>query len=98
MAAETIILRFLLAAALGALIGLERQVTHGEESPAFAGMRTFALYAIWGAGATLVGEQIGQAAFAVVAAGFVGLLLVEYWVVASGGDSGTTTEAASFAA
>ena len=96
--AETIILRFLLAAALGALIGLERQVAHGEESPAFAGMRTFALYAIWGVGAALMGEQIGQAAFAVVAAGFVGLLVAEYWIIASRGDRGTTTEAASVAA
>ena len=98
MDAPEIILRFLLAAALGALIGLERQVTHGEESTTFAGMRTFALYAIWGAGATLMGEEIGQAAFAVVAAGFVALLVTEYWFVARTGDRGTTTEAASFAA
>lgn len=98
MDAPEIILRFLLAAALGALIGLERQVAHGEESPTFAGMRTFALYALWGAGGALMGQEIGQAAFAVVAAGFVALLVTEYWFIAGTGDRGTTTEAASFAA
>ena len=93
-----VILRFLLAAALGGLIGLERQVGRVESRADFAGLRTFALYAIWGAGAALIGREIGQAAFAVVAAGFVALLVVEYWFIASGGDRGTTTEAASFAA
>lgn len=94
----TVILRFLLAAALGALIGLERQVARGSESMAFSGMRTFALYAVWGAGAAFMGAEIGQAAFAVAAAGFVALLVVEYYSKARGGGTGTTTEAASFAA
>ncbi|HSM02021.1 MAG TPA: MgtC/SapB family protein [Acidimicrobiia bacterium] len=98
MDAPEIILRFLLAAALGALIGLERQVGRVDSDTDFAGLRTFALYAIWGAGATLLGQEVGQAAFAVVAAGFVGLLVIEYWFLASNGNRGTTTEAASFAA
>lgn len=94
----TIILRFLLAAALGALIGLERQVAYGTESKSFSGLRTFALYATWGTGAALLGAEIGQAAFGVAAAGFVGLLVVEYYTLTTRGDTGTTTEAASFAA
>jgi uncharacterized membrane protein (DUF4010 family) len=98
MDASEVILRFLLAAALGALIGLERQVAQGEDSKAFAGMRTFALYSAWGAGAGFLGDEIGAAAFAVAAAGFVSLLVTEYFFIARGGDRGTTTEAAAFAA
>lgn len=89
---------FLLAGALGALIGLERQVGH-EEPAEYAGLRTFALYAVWGAGAGLLSDLFGTAAFAVAAAGFVGLVLVEYWMANRRGElTGTTTEAASFAA
>lgn len=93
-----IILRLLLALALGALIGLERQVGRGADSHAYSGLRTFALYGLWGAAAALFGREFGAAAFAVTAAAFSGLLLVEYWIVGTKGDTGTTTEAASFAA
>lgn len=93
-----VILRLLLALALGALIGLERQIGRGPDSHAFAGLRTFSLYGLWGAAAALFGREFGAAAFAVTAAAFAGLLLVEYWIVGHAGDTGTTTEAASFAA
>lgn len=98
MDGTTVIVRFLLAAALGGLIGLERQVTYGGETRAFSGMRTFALYSVWGTGAALMGQEYGSAAFAVVTGGFVALLIAEYYWLARNGDTGTTTEAASFAA
>ncbi|MBI5157990.1 MAG: DUF4010 domain-containing protein [Acidimicrobiia bacterium] len=93
-----LILRFALALALGALIGLERQIGHGDESRAAAGLRTFALYALWGAGAGFMGSEYGAGGFTVAAAAFGGLLVVEYWMVGRRGDTGTTTEAAAFAA
>ncbi|HEX5630504.1 MAG TPA: DUF4010 domain-containing protein [Acidimicrobiia bacterium] len=92
-----LIIRLGLALALGALIGLERQVGRDPEDHGLAGMRTFALYGLWGAAAAFVGDEFGVAAFAVAAAAFGGLLLIEYWALARGGDLGTTTEAAAFA-
>jgi len=47
---------FLTAAGLGAVVGLERQVTKDDTT---AGARTFALYAVWGAGAGYFGERFG---------------------------------------
>jgi uncharacterized membrane protein (DUF4010 family) len=93
-----LILRFGLALALGAFIGLERQVGRDVEEHGKAGMRTFALYALWGAGAGYLGSEFGVAAFAVAAAAYGGLLVTEYWLIARRGDIGTTTEAAGFAA
>lgn len=93
-----IIVAFLIAGALGALIGLERQVGHDEPAE-YAGLRTFALYGAWGAGAGFFGDRFGTSAFVVAAAGFSGLILAEYWAATRDGEeTGTTTEAASFAA
>jgi uncharacterized membrane protein (DUF4010 family) len=98
MDAAEIMTAFGIAAVLGALIGLERQVRRGTDEGPYAGLRTFALYALWGAGAGFLGEQYGAGAFAVAAAGFAGLVLVEYWTGSvRRGDPGTTTEAAAFA-
>lgn len=97
MDAADLILRFGLAIALGALIGLERQIGHGEEDD-LAGLRTFALYSLWGATAGWLGEEYGAAGFAVPAGAFGALLVTEYWLQGRKGDTGTTTEAAAFAA
>jgi len=93
-----LILRFGLALVLGALIGLERQVGHGDESHHAAGLRTFALFAVWGAGAGYLGSEYGAGGFTAAAAAFGGLVVLEYWMVGRRGDTGTTTEAAAFAA
>lgn len=93
-----LILRFGLALALGALIGLERQIGQGPDHHGMAGMRTFALYSLWGAGAGYLEDEFGAGAFAVAAGAYGALLVTEYWMVSRGGDIGTTTEAAAFAA
>ncbi len=93
-----LMIRLGLALALGALIGLERQVGRDPEDRRLAGMRTFALYGLWGSAAAYVGDEFGVAGFAAAAAAFGGLLLLDYWALARGGDVGTTTEAAAFAA
>lgn len=93
-----ILLRFLLAAALGALIGLERQVGRDEREKPYAGLRTFSLYGLWGASAGFLGGEFGAVAFATAAAGFAALVVTEYILGSRDGDTGTTTEAAAFAA
>ncbi|HHC09071.1 MAG TPA: DUF4010 domain-containing protein [Actinobacteria bacterium] len=86
---------FLVAAGSGAVVGLERQVAGAHRSTVL-GVRTFTLYAVWGAGSGLVGDRYGPAAFAAMAVAFAGLLVGSY-VVSSRvqGDWGTTTEAAA---
>lgn len=91
-----IVTAFVVAAGLGALVGLERQLGR-EEDATYAGARTFAFYAAWGAAAGYVGDEYGDAAFVVATAGFIALVVVGY-VMASRRttDWGTTTEAAAF--
>lgn len=98
MTTGEIIAHFLLAAALGGLIGMERQVGRADRSHDFAGLRTFALYSVWGAGAAYLGDRFTAVAFAAAAAAFGGLIVVEYWLAGRRGETGTTTEAAAFAA
>lgn len=93
-----VILNAVIAAALGGLIGLERQLSRRQVDTPFSGMRTFALYALWGLGAGLLGDRFGPAAFAVAAGAFGALLALEYWHVGQRGETGTTTGAASFVA
>jgi uncharacterized membrane protein (DUF4010 family) len=98
----SLIQAFAAAAALGAIIGLERQASTREEPEehldSYAGMRTFALYAVWGAAAGWLGDRFGTSAFLVAAGAFGALLVVNYWGVSTRTkDWGTTTEAAKFA-
>lgn len=91
---------FAVATALGAIVGLERQVaSEGDpETDSLAGVRTFALYALWGAGAGWLGDHYGAAGFVVAAAAFGGLLVANYVGVSlRTADWGTTTEAAKLA-
>ncbi len=96
-----IVSAFIAAAGLGAIIGLERQVSSRGEDPAeidtYAGVRTFALYGVWGAGAGFFGDRFGSTAFLVAALAFGGLLIASYLSAALRlGDWGTTTESAAF--
>jgi uncharacterized membrane protein (DUF4010 family) len=84
-------LRFAVAIALGALIGLERERTKGQEGG--AGVRTFALIALTGAIAGYLDQNLGLAwvslsIFFAVAALITGM----YVITASRGDVGITTE------
>ena len=97
MESGQVITAFVVAAALGAVVGFERQLAPGWDDLS-AGPRSFALYGIWGAAAGMIGQLYGGAAFASLAVGFVGLLLAGYVLGARrSGDWGTTTEAAGFA-
>jgi uncharacterized membrane protein (DUF4010 family) len=82
-------LQFLTSLAVGLLLGLERQ----RNPSAKAGLRTFALVALFGTVNGLLAEKVGSPWILAV-----GLLLVGAMIIASyaeqndpGGDSGTTT-------
>ncbi|MBI4503154.1 MAG: MgtC/SapB family protein [Gemmatimonadetes bacterium] len=91
-------LRVLVAALLGGFIGVERERSHGEQQEhAFAGARTFPLFAILGATLTLVSGEVGAA----VIAGFLGLaalVVASYVITTTRTHPGATTETAAFAA
>jgi len=85
--------RFAVALGLGLVLGLERERSQRPESESFAGARTFALIALFGATAFDLQLRLGLAwvmplAFAAVAT----LAVVSYYVTSLAGDVGATTE------
>lgn len=87
---------FLVAAGLGAVIGLERQTAHDGDPDEYAGARTFALYAILGALGGFAAEEYGPVAWLFWAVAALALIIVSYvFTFRATGDWGTTTEAAS---
>ncbi len=92
---DIVLLRLVVAAALGGLIGIERERAEGTGSPQFAGVRTFPLFSVLGAVLALASGQIGPA----VIAGFVAVaaLVVVSYLRSSRSDIGTTTETAALA-
>lgn len=83
----------LVAAGLGAAVGLERQIGRSDIA---VGARTFALFAIWGAAAGYAGDRYGGAAFVAMTLVFGALVVAWYLVEAQRTkDVGTTTEAAA---
>lgn len=95
----TILMAFVVAAGLGAVIGIERQIGRHDIEDVSAGVRTFALYSLWGAATAYFAQLYGPAAFAVGTVAFAALIVSSYIIVARGtGDWGTTTELASLGA
>lgn len=91
------LLRLLVAALLGGLVGVERERSDKERGiHHFAGVRTFPMFALLGAGLVLAAGTVG----AVAAAGFLGvaaLVIVTYHRTSRDGDVGATTEVAALA-
>jgi uncharacterized membrane protein (DUF4010 family) len=93
-AAEAL-LAFLVAGALGFVVGLERQFSPHPQT-GYAGGRTFALYGMWGAAAGYLGDSFGGGGIVAALLALTALLLASY--LGSGtrsGSWGTTTEAAA---
>jgi len=87
---------FLVAAGLGAVIGLERQTAHEGDPDDYAGARTFALYAVLGALGGFAAGEYGPTAWLFWAFAALVLVIGSYvFAFRSTGDWGTTTEAAS---
>jgi uncharacterized membrane protein (DUF4010 family) len=90
-----LIASFLAAAGCGAVVGFERQAGKHERSVIY-GVRTFALYGLWGAASVMFGDEFGSAAFVVSFATFGAMVVAAYVAdVRATGDRGTTTEIAS---
>ncbi len=94
---ETLILRLLVGAGLGFVVGLERQL-HVRVGEAYAGARTFALIGIWGVAAHALGEWVGPGGFVAALVVFGGIVVASYLTLTTKtGDVGTTTEMAALA-
>lgn len=98
---STLFYRFGIALFIGILVGLQREYSYDEENDpgekSFAGVRTFALLGMMGCTAALAAELL-QSPWA-----FIGILLpigaliaIAYFVSASHGAIGMTTETAAF--
>lgn len=97
MGRMSIFYRFGAALAIGLLVGLEREYTHGgPEGEVFAGARTFALLGLAGCGAALAADVLAAPwAFIGILLPLGALITVAYFIDASGGDVGMTTEVAA---
>lgn len=95
MQESQLILAFLVAGGLGAVVGLERQVGPGVGDVS-GGTRTFAIFGIWGALSGYAGSRFGAAALLGSLVAFAALILVAYLSIArQTGDWGITTESAA---
>ncbi|QAA76893.1 MAG: hypothetical protein BIP78_1127 [Candidatus Bipolaricaulis sibiricus] len=92
----TLFYRFGLALVIGGLVGLQREYAQGEGRGAFAGVRTFPLFALAGAGGALIAEALSQPWAFLVLLAVVGLLIVvSHGISAWRGEVGLTTEMAA---
>lgn len=95
----SVLLAFVVAAGLGAVIGLERQIHRHYAEDVSAGVRTYALFGLWGAATGFFADTYGTAAFVIGTAAFSALIISSYVMFALGTkDWGTTTEFASLGA
>lgn len=89
--------RFAVALVIGVLVGLQREYAYQEpDEELFAGVRTFALLGLIGAVAAMAAELLASPLVFIVFALIVGAFLsISYFVDASRGAVGLTTEAAA---
>ncbi|MCP5094110.1 MAG: MgtC/SapB family protein [Chloroflexi bacterium] len=97
MTQHTLFYRFGVALFIGILIGLQREYAHDQEDSSgvkmFAGVRTFSLLAIAGAVAAFISDLLETPwPFVAVLFAFGILIAVSYFITASKGQVGVTTE------
>jgi uncharacterized membrane protein (DUF4010 family) len=97
METTAVITRFGLAFIIGILVGLQREYSHQQaDRELFAGARTLALVALAGCAAALLADLTGVSWIFVVAFMAVsGLIAISYFVTASRGAMGLTSEIAA---
>lgn len=92
----TLFYRFGLALVIGGLVGMQREHAEGGKGELFAGVRTFALFALAGASAALLAEVLAHPWAFLVLLAVVGLLIVvSHGISAWRGAVGLTTEMAA---
>jgi uncharacterized membrane protein (DUF4010 family) len=88
--------QLLVALLVGLLIGLDRErAEERKKRKLFAGVRTFPLIALLGAGLALLGRQAGYWVLAVGFAGVAAIALLSYQRSSRDGNVGATTEVAA---
>jgi uncharacterized membrane protein (DUF4010 family) len=88
--------RMLVAAGIGFVLGLEREFSkHSEKEELFAGIRTFTIVSLFGFIAALLSFILNEWVFAIGFFGVVFLVAIAYWIDASKGKTGGTTEFAT---
>lgn len=93
--------RFGVALLIGALLGLEREFTQQkEDTPDFAGIRTFSLIALLGAVTAFLGNSFGLMFIAIALGGLILLTAASYISTSlrNNTDTGITTEIAALLA
>lgn len=80
---------------VGALVGLERERAQQDHERLFAGIRTFPLIGLLGFLSALVGAAYGHWLTGGIAAGFIALIVVSYFLEARAGAHGATSEVAA---
>ncbi len=92
----TLFYRFGLALVIGGLVGLQREHAEGGKGELFAGVRTFALFSLAGAGGALLAEILAYPWAFLVLLAVVGLLIiVSHGISSWRGAIGLTTEMAA---
>lgn len=90
-------IRILVATGIGLVIGLEREhASHSEKGENFAGIRTFVFVALLGFLATFVGTIFTYWILLGGLLATVCIVGISYWITASKGEIGGTTEFATF--
>lgn len=91
--------RFLIALALGALIGLEREYArHRQRGHDYAGIRTFPLISLFGALAAYLGATLAPWILLIAMLLVGALIIIAYFAVVDRTHTGATTEVAGFLA
>lgn len=87
------VIRLFVSVGMGAIIGLEREhAAKSEQSLTFAGLRTFVFISLLGFIGGLLFYLISEWAYITLLAGTGILTGIAYWITASKGDIGATTE------
>ncbi len=89
-----VLLRMLVAAGIGFLVGMEREFVsqRDRKKGQFAGVRTFTLIALSGFTAAYVAAEVFPWVFLVSLAGFIALVITAYAQMARHGHAGGTSE------
>lgn len=93
LAQTDLLIRAAVATGIGAIIGLEREYSAIREgTPGFAGIRTFVFVTVLGFLAAMAYHLLSPAVYLALLAAVTVLTAISYFITASRGDIGATTE------
>ena len=89
------LMRMLVAVGIGLVIGLEREYSHSNQKEIFAGLRTLSIIAVMGFTSALLNILIHPWLFTIGLISVVVMVALSYWISASKGEIGSTSEFAT---